>query len=755
MSSIPPLLATDRECLHSWARRREAENLRPIIERYLPFVYSSAFRRTGDAAQAAEVTRAVFLVLARRARKLGKRTVLARWLFDVTKIACRKVTPRKWWPWFRREPRPSLSADATLWMRVAPEMDRALELLRPKQRNAVLLCGFLNHDFDSAAKILRTRERRVNKRLVRGISRLSRRFRKCAPNLDAKVLAVACAAEGCAAPVPSELCGEILRLVAETCGQRPSLKLARRTLNKLAWRRWARRFAIGIPTFAVVLAIAGGIGWHISSLTGHSRLIATGLMWKIRFQTMKIAEPARPWPTGATAPPLDATIVRNAETLYRTTNIWLAHLNFTRSQWNALEPRRIGPMPNFMRADGMIFLRNPQAQRSGLAGVFGYDFDWTHGDFEIGGIAFTNVGVRTKGNGSWLGSWFGPKHAFKVDLNKFAKGQKLGGLDELTLNNLIWGYSYLEDALGYEFFRESGVPAPRTAYVWLSASVTEQWDRKPLGLYLLVEPVDEAFVGVRFGSRKTPVFKPVTYELFKYLGDEWSAYAPIYDLKTKATPEQQQRVIEFARLVSSASDTEFAAHVGEFLDLDEFARFLAAEVLLSNYDSILADGQNFYMYLDPRSNKFGFIPWDLDAGWGEFWIASKPELERASIWHPWVGENRFIERVMTVEEFRHNYRGHLEDFLTRFFLSHRLHRRIDEIAAVIRDPVAAESSFRLNKFEQSVGLKPVKPSPGETLWGVNHPAHDLKRFIEKRAKSVRLQLDGKSKGMILTYPSHE
>jgi spore coat protein CotH len=94
----------------------------------------------------------------------------------------------------------------------------------------------------------------------------------------------------------------------------------------------------------------------------------------------------------------------------------------------------------------------------------------------------------------------------------------------------------------------------------------------------------------------------VTYNLFEYLGDDWTADADVYDLKTKATPERRRRVMDFARLVSSATDAAFAAQVGDFLDLDEFARFLAVEVLLSNYDSILADGQNFYMYLDTRSH---------------------------------------------------------------------------------------------------------------------------------------------------------
>src|ERR1043166_294069 len=81
---------SDRECLESWARHRDAESLQTLVERYLVFVYSSALRRTGDAAQAAEVTRAVFLVLARRARRLRKNTVLAGWLFHVTGIACWK-----------------------------------------------------------------------------------------------------------------------------------------------------------------------------------------------------------------------------------------------------------------------------------------------------------------------------------------------------------------------------------------------------------------------------------------------------------------------------------------------------------------------------------------------------------------------------------------------------------------------------------------------------------------------------------------
>ena len=364
-------------------------------------------------------------------------------------------------------------------------------------------------------------------------------------------------------------------------------------------------------------------------------------------------------------------------------------------------------------------------------------------------MSFTNVGARIKGNGTYLGSLYGWKRSFKVDLNKFAPRQKLGGLDELTFNNLVGDPSYLSDALAYEFFREAGVPAPRTAYVWLTVTAAGQWNRRPLGLYLMVEPVDAQFAGERLGSKRTPVFKPVTYQLFEHLGDDWSSYAAIYDLKTKATPEQRRRVIEFSRLVSFGSDVEFAARLGDFLDLDEFARFLAGEVLLSCYDGIFSTGQNFYVYLDSGSNKFGFIPWDLDLAWGGFFLlGSTKERERASIWHPWVGENRFLERVMAVESFRNIYRAHLEDFWARLFLPERLNQRIDQLAAVIREPIAAESDFRLSKFEQAIGRQPVDRTH-EGSMAADRPAHQIKRFIEKRAVSVRQQLDGKTKGMIL------
>src|SRR5256885_7316300 len=139
-------------------------------------------------------------------------------------------------------------------------------------------------------------------------------------------------------------------------GQRPSLKLARRTLNTLAWLRWRRRFVIGVLTVGVLITIPGAIAVYIDSLSGYSRLRSEGVLWAVRFWGWRVAELARPWPTNAATPRLNASSVRNAQDLYGTTNIWLAHLSFTREQWKALDLKRIGPMPNVARPDGTWLL---------------------------------------------------------------------------------------------------------------------------------------------------------------------------------------------------------------------------------------------------------------------------------------------------------------------------------------------------------------------------------------------------------------
>ncbi len=445
----------------------------------------------------------------------------------------------------------------------------------------------------------------------------------------------------------------------------------------------------------------------------------------------------------------NVTAPRTAADLFCATNVWDVHLVFTSNQWAALTPQSVPAITGFIQPDGSAILRNPAASRAGLAGVVGIDLPWSQGDIEFGGARFTNVGARFKGNGTFLGAVRSYKRPFKLDLNKHVPAQQLAGRNTLNFHNLVADNSNLSDALAYEFFRAAGVPAPRTAFARLRLTVGGRFEDRLLGLYVLVENPDAQWAREQFGVPGVALFKPVTGELFADLGDTWTAYAPIYDPKTKTTPAQQQRLIALAKLFSGTDDADFAQRLGDFIDLPAFARFLACEAILSNYDSILSNGQNFLLYLDPRTDRFGFIPWDHDHCWGQFpFVGTADERARASLRQPWVGEIRFLERILAVPAVRQLYEAELKRLRATLFVPERLGARLDDLAAAVRPFVAEEPGGRLGKFERATAAPRKESSTPPDASGKERAELSLKEFFAARAASVSEQLEGRSEGVI-------
>jgi spore coat protein H len=522
--------------------------------------------------------------------------------------------------------------------------------------------------------------------------------------------------------------------------------------------RWKRVGLVGLVLgvllvregilLVVPVAVDCALLWQIPVVKGWA------MVQMIRRQPRQPTEIPRPpalTPDEISRLATQAKTLRSAGELFVTTNVWDVRLRFRSNQWLTLGPNVVPPVAPFFRPDGSVVLRNPRATRNGLAGVLGIDFGWSEAHLEFADVSFDRVGARFKGNGTFLESQRSYKRSFKIDLNRSVKSQGLVARKTLNFHNLIADASCLSDALAYEFFRDAGVPASRTAFARLRLSVEDRFQDGLLGLYVLVENPDADWARERFGVPGVALFKPVTYELFKDLGSDWKAYEGIYDPKTKTTAKQQRRLIELARFVSHADNAEFSSEIGRLIDLDEFATFLACEVMLANYDGILSNGQNFLLYLDPRNNLFGFIPWDLDHSWGEFGlIGTVEQRERASLWHPWVGENQFLQRMLDAEPVRSRYRQEIQRIRSTLFLPDRLGQRLDDLATIVRPFVAEESNRRLARFERAVGESrtPVVEQPAGRGNGRSVFSH--KRFFARRAESVSDQLEGRAEGVILT-----
>ena len=123
--------------------------------------------------------------------------------------------------------------------------------------------------------------------------------------------------------------------------------------------------------------------------------------------------------------------------------------------------------------------------------------------------------------------------------------------------------------------------------------------------------------------------------------------------------------------------------------------------------------------------------------------------ERASIMHPWTGENRFLERMMEHEPFVEIYRAELQRLQDELFIPERLSTRLDQLAAIVRPFIGEESSQRLRKFEGSVTDDwEGRPRDGDPM-DPNRPPFPLKQFFTERAESIRAQLAGEDEGVIL------
>jgi spore coat protein H len=398
---------------------------------------------------------------------------------------------------------------------------------------------------------------------------------------------------------------------------------------------------------------------------------------------------------------------------------------------------------------GLAFrLQGPEGQRNGLAAASGIEFEYVHADLEFEGRLIQDVGVRYKGNGTFMRSRNSLKRSLKIDLDRYVQGQKLAGLAKWNLHNCVTDPSWMNEVMSHRLFRDAGVPAPRTAYARLFVTVPGKFDRRYFGLYSVVEDIDKHFAAEVFGTKDGAIFKPVTPNLFDYLGEDWGRYNQTYDPKTALPAADRRRLIDLARLVTRASDTEFAQRIGSYLDLEEFARFMAVTTWLPTLDSLLALGQNYYVYLHPKTGKLQFLPWDLDHSFGQFPMAgTQQQREQLSIHQPWRGENRFLARVFKVEAFQKLYLARMTEFSQGIFKPERLAQQVDEIAQAIRPAIKEESASMLARFEEVVAGRPVSTEGGRGGGQITIP---IKPFVKTRAQSVLDQLAGKSTGEVLS-----
>ena len=171
--------ASDTELLRRYAEDHSEAAFAELVSRHVGLVYAAALRQVGGAThRAQDVAQTVFVVLARQAGPLSRRTEIVGWLYTSTHHMAAKLK--------RTEQRRALreleahamneinadGAAAAEWERLRPVLDEAMHGLSDADREAILLRYFQNRRLAEVGQRLGLSEDAARMRVDRALDKL-------------------------------------------------------------------------------------------------------------------------------------------------------------------------------------------------------------------------------------------------------------------------------------------------------------------------------------------------------------------------------------------------------------------------------------------------------------------------------------------------------------------------------------------------------------------------------------------------------
>ena len=296
-------------------------------------------------------------------------------------------------------------------------------------------------------------------------------------------------------------------------------------------------------------------------------------------------------------------------------------------------------------------------------GPLDHPYTYVEASVSIDGVVFPKVGIRKKG---FIGSQSHTRPSLKIRLNHVDKEGGIEGLTNLTLNNNKQDTSQVSQFMGYALFNAIGSPAPRGAY----AKVTV--NGKSLGIYSHVETFRKPLLKRAFGNDDGPLYEGTVVDF----NEEWENS---FEHKRGDDALGRKKIIALINVLADNQVTEEA--VGELVDLDSFYRFWAIESLLGFWDGYSGNNNNYFIYLNPDTDKFHFLPWGADSLFTNF----KMDFRRNTQGPISVKTQGLIAyRLYQLEAGRKRYAKTMMELLKNHWNEVELLAELDRVAAMIQ-----------------------------------------------------------------------
>ncbi len=375
-------------------------------------------------------------------------------------------------------------------------------------------------------------------------------------------------------------------------------------------------------------------------------------------------------------------------------------------------------------------------------------FDYVKARAEIAGHEIAEVGLRFKGNSTFMFTRGTLKRPFKIDFDRYNKQGEFLGLKKLNLNNNTTDPTQIREAISYQTYRDAGVAASRTCFARVFLTITGRIKNEYLGMYTIVEQVDRRLMRRWFGSKEGLLVKPER-SILAHFGDKWNQrYDASYHPKTEATSQNSAALIGLAKLLRGNDSKAFEAGIAKVLDVDQFLNYVAVSVIIANLDSPLNLPHNYYLAVPDDRRLVVWIPWDLNLSLAGFSLAGSAQAE-LSVMEP--SRLPILNRVLDIARYEDKYTKRLRQLIKGCCSAKSLTAHVKTARTTTGTALKQEETRSQRVTEAPTDLS---DGSGFARWGragggINRffgSRQTLEEFVVAREKSVIDQLDGKSQG---------
>ncbi len=256
------------------------------------------------------------------------------------------------------------------------------------------------------------------------------------------------------------------------------------------------------------------------------------------------------------------------------------------------------------------------------------DKEWITATVTIDGTVFENVGIKLKGNstlqglratgnngqnagaGQQAGGPGGDVSAdepeglpWRIRLDKYVDGQNFEGETDIVVRGGRTETS-LNEAVALELIGAAGMPTEEATPARFTVNGSDAT------LRLVIQNPDDDWDSDNFDSEGI-LYKAEAGGDYSYRGDDPASYADVFSVEASTSGEDDYTpLIALLKFLNESDDATFAAELGNHIDVQSFADYLAIQDLVANSDDIDGPGNNSYLRYDAGTGLFTVVAWD-------------------------------------------------------------------------------------------------------------------------------------------------